>query len=289
MKISLRMIAHARSGDKGSNSNVGLLFYSSEIYKWAKTYITTELVKDHFKEVIQETSGDFSILFHDDDFYAPEYLETMLECILNEPEAAAVGCNAYLLYNKKKFFKNSSHYNKQKITFNEKKLFLKNYLVGSKGAAPFPSYIYRTKYIKKINFDKLDAGKHVDVMFLSELISYGKIIWLPNKLMHYRVHNKSDSANENINDRLTLLRYMFRNGISKNSKNVILFKYLSWLNFVKQNKFENYNFNHDNRKKIILKYLFRRTIINFFDLYCWYLLFLKRKFSLILKVMTFRL
>ena len=42
MQISLGHIAHARSGDKGSSSNVGLMFYSVEVYEWAKTYVTEE-------------------------------------------------------------------------------------------------------------------------------------------------------------------------------------------------------------------------------------------------------
>ena len=53
MKISLGQIAHARSGDKGANSNVGLIFYSYDIYEWAKIYITEKRVKDHFKNIVK--------------------------------------------------------------------------------------------------------------------------------------------------------------------------------------------------------------------------------------------
>ena len=53
MKILLGQIAHARSGDKGSSSNVGLIFYSAEVYDWAKTYITEKRVKDHFKSIVK--------------------------------------------------------------------------------------------------------------------------------------------------------------------------------------------------------------------------------------------
>ena len=53
MKVSLSQIAHSRSGDKGSNSNVGLMFYSSEIYEWAKTAITAGMVKKHFKSIVK--------------------------------------------------------------------------------------------------------------------------------------------------------------------------------------------------------------------------------------------
>ena len=36
MKLKLYNLCCARSGDKGENSNVGLVFYHKEIYIWAK-------------------------------------------------------------------------------------------------------------------------------------------------------------------------------------------------------------------------------------------------------------
>ena len=53
MKILLGQIAHSRSGDKGPNSNVGLIFYSYEVYDWAKIYISEKRVKKHFKSIVK--------------------------------------------------------------------------------------------------------------------------------------------------------------------------------------------------------------------------------------------
>ena len=53
MKIRLDQIALARSGDKGSSSNAGLVFYSAEVYEWAKKYITEERVKKHFSDIVR--------------------------------------------------------------------------------------------------------------------------------------------------------------------------------------------------------------------------------------------
>ena len=39
----LKDIAYARSGDKGKNSNVGIIFKNEVIYNWAKKNITTEI------------------------------------------------------------------------------------------------------------------------------------------------------------------------------------------------------------------------------------------------------
>ena len=53
MKICLNKICCARSGDKGSNSNVGLIFNSNKIYEWAKIHITEEKIKKHFAGIIK--------------------------------------------------------------------------------------------------------------------------------------------------------------------------------------------------------------------------------------------
>ena len=48
-KLSLRKIAYARSGDKGSNSNIGIIAYTPEGYSFLKDYLTAERVHDYFK------------------------------------------------------------------------------------------------------------------------------------------------------------------------------------------------------------------------------------------------
>ena len=53
MKLKLSKIAGARSGDKGRHSNVGVYFYCKEIYSWAKSNLTKDLIKKHFHEVVK--------------------------------------------------------------------------------------------------------------------------------------------------------------------------------------------------------------------------------------------
>jgi hypothetical protein len=50
-KIKLVDIAHARSGDKGDTSNVGLIAYRQEWYPLLVEHVTAERVKDHFKGI----------------------------------------------------------------------------------------------------------------------------------------------------------------------------------------------------------------------------------------------
>ena len=48
MKIQLRSIAHARSGDKGDTANVGLIALKPEYYPILAAHVTAERVKKHF-------------------------------------------------------------------------------------------------------------------------------------------------------------------------------------------------------------------------------------------------
>ena len=50
-KVQLMDIAIARSGDKGDGSNVGIKARTTAIYQFLKKTLTTELVKEHFKEI----------------------------------------------------------------------------------------------------------------------------------------------------------------------------------------------------------------------------------------------
>jgi hypothetical protein len=51
MKVALSQIAYARSGDKGDGSNVGVVAYDERGYKLLRRLLTTEKVKQHFREI----------------------------------------------------------------------------------------------------------------------------------------------------------------------------------------------------------------------------------------------
>lgn len=51
MRIQLVEIAHARSGDKGNTSNIGLIAKKPEHYPLLVKEVTAERVKEHFKAI----------------------------------------------------------------------------------------------------------------------------------------------------------------------------------------------------------------------------------------------
>ena len=52
MKIRLKQIAGSRSGDKGKNSNVGVIFDHKQVYEWAKITLTSDSVKAYFNDIV---------------------------------------------------------------------------------------------------------------------------------------------------------------------------------------------------------------------------------------------
>src|SRR5712672_1500870 len=51
MKIQLRRLAHARSGDKGDTANVGLIALRDELYPLLVREVTAARVKEHFRGI----------------------------------------------------------------------------------------------------------------------------------------------------------------------------------------------------------------------------------------------
>jgi len=61
MKLPLHRLAHARSGDKGDASNVGLIADSAEIYELLRREVTVERVKAHFREICRGPVERFEV------------------------------------------------------------------------------------------------------------------------------------------------------------------------------------------------------------------------------------
>jgi hypothetical protein len=52
-RLPLYAMAHARSGDKGDGSNVGVLAYDARGYEILKEWLTPDRVKAHFREIVK--------------------------------------------------------------------------------------------------------------------------------------------------------------------------------------------------------------------------------------------
>ena len=50
-RVRLGQIAHARSGDKGSSANVGVIAYTPAGYEFLRDHLTPQLVQDFFQKM----------------------------------------------------------------------------------------------------------------------------------------------------------------------------------------------------------------------------------------------
>ncbi len=51
IRTRLRDIAYARSGDKGSSSNIGVIAYTAEGYRYLRDSLTPDAVRSYFEEL----------------------------------------------------------------------------------------------------------------------------------------------------------------------------------------------------------------------------------------------
>ena len=61
VRVPLARIAHARSGDKGDASNVGLIADSEALYEVLRREVTVERVKAHFAELCRGDVERFEV------------------------------------------------------------------------------------------------------------------------------------------------------------------------------------------------------------------------------------
>lgn len=185
---------------------------------------------EHFRRVIEESSAEFVVLFHDDDVLLPDYASRMLQEMRARPEFAAIGCNAWVLRDRTPTparFMGSVDRPRRIDTASE---LLRAYLqLGVEGPAPFPGYMYRRRFLDGLYLDASQGGKHADVTFLTKLLARGPILWLAAPLMQYRFHASNDSRIESVGERLSWLRHMFANdGIDRRSDWIVDFKFYYW-------------------------------------------------------------
>jgi glycosyltransferase involved in cell wall biosynthesis len=168
--------------------------------------------KDHFKEVLREIDSDYFVLFHDDDIARPSFISSLFSFITKNPDKAAVACNGVAIKDgvvgrRGIFFSNGEVV--EILTAED--LVLKYFSLDGHGCAPWPSYMYRSEVIPLFLGSKQTLGKHSDFQLLISLFTLGDIAWLPQKLIEYRVHSLSDSAQESLKDRLSILGFLKKN------------------------------------------------------------------------------
>ena len=171
-----------------------------------------ELTSDEHTAFMQtHLTGDeeYSVLFHDDDLMEPAYHANLRKILDNNPEAVAVCCNARVLLEGTPSSKTTIGLQQGRVEINSPVELLTTYLGFSPiGPPPLCGYMHRTAVLKQLSFSRLNGGKYSDVAALTQLASKGKIIWLSEPLMQYRVHANQDSQKVDTRDYRLLINYL---------------------------------------------------------------------------------
>lgn len=171
---------------------------------------------DHFNLCLSEVETNYFMFFHDDDVMKPEMVEISYNSI-DGTNYIASACNANFIKKNKKIRKSFNNIKKNKVLVKEEDLLLQYY----KGKInPFPSYIYSKILIGNIRFDS-SAGKYSDVVWLGRLLHKGKILWISNKLMFYRLHNGQDSSSYEYSQQLKLINFFTENIETSKGKKIL--------------------------------------------------------------------
>lgn len=168
--------------------------------------------QEHYTQLFSEVDSEFTMLFHDDDFFIRnDALSEMMGHF--KDNVAAVAGNAYHQYEDKvttkKFFEAKSSFKEFVLS---KDMFT-SHLRGE--IAPYPSYIYRTNALKNMKSDWVRYGKYNDAYMVSSLAERGKVIWVSNPIMNYRIHANNDSQKMDVEALKNLINYGYELGVEE--------------------------------------------------------------------------
>jgi glycosyltransferase involved in cell wall biosynthesis len=217
-------------------------------------------VLTHFNLIHSEVKTDYFVIFHDDDVMLPEYLDRMLKAIDKDIELAAVGCNAFISWD-------SSHTDhiwapqiiETCLIKSPAELFNIYMGIKSRFHAPFPSYLYRLEKTRSIRFQPNEGGKYADVSFLMKLTAVAPLIWIPDRLMRYRIHASNDRKQQSLRGKLNLRQFVLRfSGLTRDDESVLFYRFVYLMKYVTEN-FKSLIFSKKKTLLIILKFGTRYT------------------------------
>lgn len=144
--------------------------------------------RGNFKMSQKLASTKYCAIFHDDDCFNPEYIETAMKCFYKHPEVGMIAsdCTAMFNVNDNNWERQSKSY----LLYNSDNFALLN-LYGTR--QNFASVIYKTDVYKSTIIHDDLCGKIWDLPFMFEVGAKCKTILLEGKYIRYRLSAEQDS------------------------------------------------------------------------------------------------
>lgn len=209
---------------------------------------------DHINAIISEADGEYLTIFHDDDVLLPSYARRTRDVLEKNRTCVAAAPNSFYINGELVSNERVRKSAPDEIIENQNHLVRQYIGISSSNPPPFPGYMYRVSYLKNIFLDGAEGGKYSDLTFLIKIASLGKIYWISEPLMRYRVHPCNDTKKEEINHRIRLSRFIYKTtDIKRKSSEDMEMRFLNWLRWLKIHFRTDPKTKH--RKKIILKFI----------------------------------
>ena len=112
-RVTLEAVAHARSGDKGDASNIGLIAWNSAIYGWMREVVTPEFVQRALADIVRGSVDRYEVpnllalnfILHDSlggggsaslltDAQGKTHAQALLRCEVDVPDELLAGLPA---------------------------------------------------------------------------------------------------------------------------------------------------------------------------------------------------
>lgn len=181
--------------DNGSEDDVykSVSKYLTDKVKWVGSIKNNSAIWN-FRRAIEKTETDYIMILHDDDKLCSDFIEKQLDFLQKNPDVGAVSCNGYIINEKStrtgRFVRNG-FINRDAEIYNKSLDVAAIY--ASDGCIPFSPMVYKTKFIKKIDF-RDEYSKVCDAVLFCDLADVGKIAYQSLVLYECRVHSSQDSS-----------------------------------------------------------------------------------------------
>jgi len=174
-----------------------------------------ELPSDEHTAYMQEYllgDEDYAVLFHDDDLMEPTYHAALRQVLDENKDVVAASCNARTLLGQTLTDRRTMGAWSGRMEIGSPAELLAAYMdFRSVGPPPLCGYMHRTDILKRLSFSRVNGGKYSDVAALTQLASRGKIVWLSEAHMQYRIHAGQNSQSVSTRDYRSLINYLIDN------------------------------------------------------------------------------
>jgi glycosyltransferase involved in cell wall biosynthesis len=148
---------------------------------------------NNFNKGLEMASGDYVIIFHDDDIMVPQLIEKEVEILDEDKNVVLVAANISIIDNNGRILKKKALGINRDVIFNKYE-FIYSFLKDN-CALPCPTVMIRRNFIndKKIRF-RSEVGPNADSYMWMEINLYDKKIYLLHEpLVLYRHHEAQES------------------------------------------------------------------------------------------------